>query len=100
MREKHRYLLVRTTMEVGESLIREFDQELYRELLRSIGEYSYFRANPKVVKHIDNRTFVLKCSLAKCRETIIALTFIKRIAGKEIGFYTLNSSGTIKALMK
>ncbi len=98
MREKRRYLLVESTLEIVETARRDFELELYRELLHSIGELSYFKANPKIIKYIDRNRFVLKCNLVRYKETILALTFIKRIAGRDVGFYTLNSSGTIKAL--
>ncbi len=100
MREKRRYLLVESTLEVPEAARREFELELYKELMHNIGEVSYFKSNPKIVKYISGSRFVLKCSLLKYKETLIALTFIKRIGGKEVGFYTINASGTIKALLK
>jgi RNase P/RNase MRP subunit POP5 len=100
MREKRRYILVESTIEIGEIARRDFEFELYKELLHTIGELNYFRANPKVIKYIRGNQFVLKCSLAKYKETILALTFIKRIAGKEVGFYTIGASGTIRALQK
>jgi len=100
MREKRRYILVESTMEVAESATREFELELCKELLHNIGEISYFRANPKIVKFLDNRKFILKCNLAKYKDVVIALAFIKRLSGKEIGFYTLYASGTIRALEK
>lgn len=100
MRDKRRYLLVESAIEFSESSRRDLEQELYRELLHNIGEVNYFKANPKIIKYIDNKRFILKCSLEKYRETTLALTFIKRLNGKEAGFYTLNASGTIKALMK
>lgn len=50
------------------------------------------------MKHIGSRRFILRCNLAMYKDTIIALAFMKRLAGKEIAFYTLNASGTIKAL--
>ena len=100
MREKRRYLLVESTMEVAESARREFELELCKELLHNIGEIAYFRANPKIMKFIGGNKFVLKCNLVKYKETVLALTFIKRIGGREIGLYTLNASGTILALEK
>lgn len=100
MREKRRYILVQSTIEVAESARREFELELFKELLHNIGEINYFRANPKIMKFLDNRTFVLKCNLAKYKDTVVALTFMKRLAGKEVGFYTLNASGTLSALEK
>lgn len=100
MREKRRYLLVESTTEIGENSRKEFETSLYNGLLHNIGETSYFLANPKVIKYVDNTRFILKCNLVKYKETINALTFIKNLNGKEIGFYTLNASGTIRALLK
>lgn len=98
MREKRRYLLVESTIEIQESSTRHFEQALYNALLHNIGETSYFRANPKIIKYLDSKRFILKCNLVKYKETINALTFIKSLNGKEVGFYTLNASGTIRAL--
>jgi len=100
MREKRRYILVRTTIDVHDDIRNEFERELFKELVHHIGEDSYFLAHPKVIRYIGMNKFILKCNLSKYRETIIALTFIKRINGKDVGFYTLNASGTIDALLK
>jgi len=100
MREKRRYLLVRQSEPIADVSRRDFESELYKELLHNIGEVSYFRANPKIVKFVSDSDFILKCNLAKYKETIVALTFIKRMSGREIGLYTLKSSGTISALIK
>jgi RNase P/RNase MRP subunit POP5 len=100
MREKRRYILVQSTMEVAEQNRKGFETELCMELLHKIGEISYFRANPKIIKFIGSDKFILKCNLAKYKDTVIALTFIKRINGADVGFYTLNASGTIRALNK
>jgi len=100
MREKRRYILVESTVEVAEAARKQFEHDLFKELLHNIGEISYFRANPKIMKYIDGKKFILKCNLAMYKETIVALTFTKRIGSQDIGFYTLNASGTIKALGK
>jgi RNase P/RNase MRP subunit POP5 len=100
MREKHRYILVQSTAEIDMQSRHTFEHELFKELLHNIGEVSYYRANPKIMKYLDNRKFILKCNLVKYKETLLALTFIKSINKKEMGFYTLNASGTIKALTK
>jgi RNase P/RNase MRP subunit POP5 len=98
MREKRRYILVESTIDLDEGFRRQFEIELYNELLRNIGEINYFRANPKIIKYIGRNRLILKCSLSKYNEVMVALSFIKRIAGTEIGLYTLNASGTIRAL--
>lgn len=100
MREKRRYLLVESTIEISENSRREFELALYNSLLHNIGEIGYFRANPKIMKYLGGRQFILKCNLVKYKETLNALTFIKSLNGKETGLYTLNASGTILALTK
>ena len=100
MHEKRRYVLVESTMPIPESYRKEFEDLIYRELMRNIGEISYFKAAPKIIKYIGTNMFVLKCSLSKYNEIITALAFIKSIGSNETAFYTINGSGTIKALLK
>jgi RNase P/RNase MRP subunit POP5 len=100
MREKRRYILVESTIDIPEAERRRFEIELFKELLHNIGEIEYFKANPKILKYLDTNKFVLKCNLVKYKETIIALSFIKRLFDREVGFYTLYASGTIHALEK
>lgn len=100
MREKRRYLLVESSAELSVQDRRSFEHEFLKELLHNIGEINYYRANPKIMKYVSSKRFVLKCNLARYRETLAALTLLKGIGGKEIGFYTLNASGTIRALEK
>jgi RNase P/RNase MRP subunit POP5 len=99
MRDKRRYILVESTIPINESGRKGFEQELFKELLHNIGEISYFRANPKIMKYLDGNRFVIRCSLSKYKDTINALTFIKSLGGKDVGLYTLNVSGTIRALI-
>lgn len=98
--EKRRYILVESAVEIPDASASEFETELLKEIMKTVGETHYFRANPKMMGFIDNKTFVLRCNLSRYRDMIVALTFIKRVSGKEIGLYTLKSSGTIKALTK
>jgi RNase P/RNase MRP subunit POP5 len=99
MRDKRRYILVEASSEIGADR-KEFESLFYSELIHNIGETEYFRANPKIIRFIDDRRFILKCGLSKYKETIVSLSFIKRIGKNEVGFYTLGSSGTIRALLK
>lgn len=100
MREKRRYILVESTLEfIGDSR-KEFEAELSKRLLHSIGEISYFRANPRIVRFVSGKRFIMRCSLAKYKETVTALTFIKNVSGRDAGLYTIGASGTISALMK
>ncbi len=98
MRDKHRYLLVEASSAVRED-DREFGPALYRELSRCVGEANMHRVNLKYVKQVDQKTFVLKSSLDGARDLVLALALVKRVNGADIAFYTLKSSGTIKALL-
>src|SRR5271155_1051347 len=97
MREKHRYILVESTIEIDAN-DKSFQHELFKELIHNLGEINYYRANPRIMKYIGDRKFILKCNLARYKEMIIALTFVKKLNGKDIGLYTINASGTILAL--
>jgi RNase P/RNase MRP subunit POP5 len=100
MRRKIRYILTESVKPVPESDRSQFEQQLYRAMLHSIGELGYHRTNPKIMKFIDNKTFILRCSLDGYRNALLALSIIKKLDEKETAFYTLKSSGTIKALLK
>ncbi|MGI0100803.1 MAG: Rpp14/Pop5 family protein [Candidatus Micrarchaeaceae archaeon] len=100
IREKRRYMLVETTIDIADGARKDFENALLKELVHNIGEVGYFRTNPKIIRFLSSRRFILKCSLAKYKDTTVALTFIKRVGGASAAFYTLNASGTIKALLK
>ena len=99
MRDKKRYLLVETTAKI-EGDPKSFGAMLYREIIRCIGESSYHRVNPRLVKLIGENHFIIKSSLEGTGQLILALALIKRIGDTDTAFYTLKSSGTIKALGK
>ncbi|MDE1868772.1 MAG: hypothetical protein KGH60_02290 [Candidatus Micrarchaeota archaeon] len=98
MRPKHRYLLVESLNEIHENERPMFEFRLYKELLHCIGEIAYHKVNPKIMKFIGNDRFVLKCELGGYEQLVLGLTFLKRLDGKETAFYTINASGTIRAL--
>jgi len=100
MREKRRYILVESANEIDENSRKDFEFYFYSALLHSIGEINYFKANPKIIKYVDRKGFVLKCNLVMYKETLNALTFIKQLNKKDTAFYTINASGTVKALAK
>jgi len=100
MRDKRRYLTVMTSRPVFERERPAFESLLYASLLVQLGEAEYFKANPKIIKFMGTDMFVLKVALDRYEESIVALTFAKSMGGKPIGFYTMKSSGTIRALQK
>ncbi|MGI0133872.1 MAG: Rpp14/Pop5 family protein [Candidatus Micrarchaeaceae archaeon] len=100
MRPKHRYLLVESLTNIGDSERPTFEFRLYKELLHCLGEISYHKANPKIMRFTDRNRFIMKCELVGYEQLILGLTFIKKLDGKDSAFYTINASGTIKALTK
>ncbi len=98
MREKRRYLLVLCTLDIADGAEKAFESGLCAAMQKEIGN-RYFRANPRVVRFVDARTFVLTVGLDGYRDAIVASAFVKRINDLEVGLYTLRSSGTIRALL-
>jgi RNase P/RNase MRP subunit POP5 len=49
---------------------------------------------------VDESRFVIKSSLEGTGKLILAFALIKKVGETETAFYTLKSSGTIKALLK
>lgn len=98
MRDKHRYFLVESTTEVSGDE-QTYMNNLSKELMRCIGETKYHRVNPKLMKFVDKNTFIIKTNLIGASDLVLALTLTKRINNSDTAFYTLRSSGTIKALL-
>lgn len=100
MRDKRRYLTIMQSRPVLEAERPSFEASLYSALLTQLGEAEYFKANPKIMKFLDSDRFMLRVSLDRYEQAIVAVTFVKSIGGRPIGLYTLKASGTIKALQK
>jgi RNase P/RNase MRP subunit POP5 len=99
VRVKHRYLLIETSAPFDEDSdfgVRAKDM-LQKELMLQIGHSLYHTVNPKVISMKSN-ILTLKCSLHGLSNLIVALAMIKSIDGKSIAFYTIKSSGTLRAL--
>ncbi len=98
MREKHRYVLVESGMDVKEPDRENFAFGLRNALLHYIGESNYHRANPKIVEFTSQNRFIMRSSLWGYGQLVAALALIKKVNGSDYYFYTLKSSGTLKAL--
>jgi len=96
MRTKQRYLLVETSNEVHE--IHAFTEQLYKGIIEISGQLGYHKINPKVIEFAGNNLFIIKASLSGVGELIRALTFLKKVGNSEVAFFTLRSSGTLRAL--
>ncbi len=98
MRDKKRYLLVETSSGFSMSE-RDLASALYKEIIQCIGESDYHKVNPRLTKIIDDNKFIIKSSLEGTSKLVLAFALIKRLNGTETAFYTLKSSGTIRALI-
>jgi RNase P/RNase MRP subunit POP5 len=99
MKDKHRYIMVEASVPlIGDE--KEFFYALTKEISRCVGEANLHKVNPKLMKFTDSQHMVIKSSLQGVHDLILSLALIKRVNGNEMAFYTLKSSGTIKALEK
>lgn len=99
MRDKQRYLLVETNFRISEDE-RELAGSLGRELIRCIGEASYHKVNPKLMKILGSNRFIMKSSLEGMSQLILAFSLVKRMNNADAAFYTLKTSGTIRTLLQ
>ena len=97
---KRRYILVECATEIGSNSRTQFERSILGALMEQMGVLHYQGANPKIVGFVDAHRFVVRASLEGHKELELALAMIKRLGGAETAFYTLKSSGTIRALMK
>lgn len=97
MRDKKRYVLVEASVKISEDE-RSFSNSLYKELIRCIGEINYHKVNPRVMKLVGEKRFIIRSSLEGTGQLVLAFALIKKINNTEMSFYTLKSSGTIKAV--
>jgi RNase P/RNase MRP subunit POP5 len=72
----------------------------YKELGRMIGEMNYNRVNPRITKGLSATTFVMRVDNDGLAQAVRALALMRQLDRQETAFYTLLSSGTIKALEK
>ncbi len=100
MKVKRRYLLVECATPVVEKERALFERKLSSALLAQIGAMHYPGVNPKITGFVNERRFVMRASLEGHKELALALAMIKKLDSTETAFYTLKSSGTIKALLK
>ena len=96
-KRKRRYVLVESS--------RAFDitnklnwAGLKGELYRFFGEKQYMESNLFPLKQLTDKKFIIRVSRGTEKHAILALSFVHKIGPSEIGFYTLKTSGTIRAL--
>lgn len=97
MRAKRRYVLVRASVPLNAHASQYALSDI---LLRVMGTETYADAMPKVVRQLDETTFILRVNRGSERRLVLALSFIKEVSGTRLGFYTLRTSGSIAALLR
>ena len=97
MREKKRYILVEAHSPIAGDKD-SFKKGLYTELVKCAGQLSYHRMNPHLVGFLDSNRFIIRASLDGTPAIVASLAFVKSVNSVENAFYTLRSSGTLRAL--
>lgn len=97
IREKHRYLLVEYNSEMPQDKA-AFSKALHREIMSCFGQLHYFKGSFRIMEFPGSNFFIIRSSLNEYENLIRALALIKKLEGNDAAFYTLRSSGTIKAL--
>ena len=95
-----RYLLVETSRETNIESVSNLEREFYRRLRSLVGEMNYHKVNPRIMRFLDSKRFILKANFEGVEDAILALALMKRFDNSDTAFWTLKSSGTIKALVK
>lgn len=96
-KKKTRYLLVEASESANLSDPINVDC-LKREMLAFLGQLPCFKANPQVAAQLNDRVFVMSVNRGYEASAILALSFIKKLNGKKVGFYTIRTSGTIRSI--
>lgn len=96
-RRKLRHVLVEATADV-DMQDRAAWSGFRSGLVRMMGEAEYFVANPRFASRLGGNAFIISVNRGHEAKLIAALSFIKELGAARIGFYTIKTSGTIKAL--
>lgn len=94
---KNRYILVESSVPL-EGRGRTYDSAILGGVAAEIGSLGFVKANPRIVRWIGDNRFIIRSNRGTERDIVLALSFIKRINGRDLGFYTIQTSGTIKKL--
>ncbi len=97
IREKHRYLLVESAGGIPNDKA-AFSKALHKEIMVCFGQLHYFKGSFRIMEFLESDLFIIRSSLAEYENLIRAFALIKRLGNEEAAFYTLKSSGTIRAL--
>ena len=96
LRRKLRYMLIEASDAVRMDGVEE--EELKKGLASFMGQLDCFRANPQVAAQLDDSVFILSVNRGYERSALLALSFIKTLGERSVGFYTIRISGTIRGV--
>ena len=98
-RPKNRYVLVETSHRAGleDPVVCKNIADMLRD---ELGTLEYVNAYPKIVSVLGERTFIVRINRGYEDKLILSLCFVRLGGGREIGFRTLKSSGSVKKLKK
>jgi RNase P/RNase MRP subunit POP5 len=100
VRDKHRYILVETSVSTALRTNKQLEYKLYSAMMGVLGSMNYHKVNPKIVRFSGDSAFALKVRHEGADSAMAALALIRSLDGKTMGFYTTKSSGTLQALFK
>jgi RNase P/RNase MRP subunit POP5 len=63
-----------------------------------LGQLNYFKANPQVAAQFNDRVFVMSVNRGYEKNAVLALSFIKNLDGRKVGFYTIRTSGSMRSI--
>lgn len=97
LRRKTRHILVEATSEINVD-DKRVEESLRKELLNFMGEATYLKSSPQITAKLSGNVFIISTNRGYEKSIILAISFIKNLDNKRIGFYTIKTSGTIKSL--
>ena len=95
-RQKNRYVRIGASERINFSDTRFLDAFL-SALRVEMGGVEYVKANPKIINCADDG-LVLRVNRGFEDSVVLAVSFVKDVAGKRMGFYTFGISGAVKNL--
>ncbi len=99
MRRKRRYVLVESSSSLDVSDRRNYDA-LRDGLCAFLGEPAFASLNLQFMRQVAQNAFILRVSRGTEQDLALALAFVKQVGERQIGMYTISTSGAIRALLE
>ncbi len=98
LKRKLRYILVETSRDF-DAADRRAIGELESALMGFMGEHQYADANFRVATMCGGNTFIASVNRGAERSVLLSLSFVRRLGNRDIGIYTIRTSGTMRKLL-